>query len=48
MASLGIDNSYAFRKKIAVANGIGKPYIGSATQNTQMYNLLVAGLLKRA
>lgn len=47
MASLGINSSYAFRKQIAAANGI-KAYAGTAAQNTQMYNLLVAGLLKRA
>lgn len=45
--SLGIDNSFSFRSKIAKTNGI-TGYIGMATQNTQMYNLLVAGLLKRA
>jgi hypothetical protein len=47
MTTLGIDNSYAFRKKIAAVNGISG-YRGSAAQNTQMYNLLVAGLLRRA
>lgn len=47
LQSLGIDYSYAYRKKIAVANGI-TGYRGTATQNTQMYNLLVAGLLKKA
>lgn len=47
MTSLGINSTYAFRKKIAKANGfVG--YMGTATQNTQMYNLLVAGLLKKA
>lgn len=43
--TLGIDYSYAFRKKIAVSNNI-IGYRGTAAQNTQMYNLLVAGLLK--
>ena len=47
LASLDIDSSYAFRKKIAAANGI-KGYIGSAAQNTSMYNMLKAGLLKKA
>lgn len=46
LTSLGIDSSYAFRKQIAKANNITL-YAGTATQNTQMYNLLVAGLLKR-
>lgn len=46
LKSLGIDNSYSFRKKIAKANGISG-YSGTATQNTRMYNLLVAGILKR-
>lgn len=44
--SLGIDSSYAFRKRIAAANGIGG-YYGSYAQNIQMYNLLVAGMLKK-
>lgn len=47
LQSLGIDYSYAYRKQIAVANGI-TGYRGTAAQNTQMYNLLVAGLLKKA
>lgn len=47
LAALGIDNTYSFRKKIAAANGI-TGYCGTATQNTRMYNLLVAGLLKKA
>lgn len=46
LASLGVDSSYAYRKKIAAANSI-TGYIGTAAQNTRMYNLLVAGLLKR-
>ena len=45
LTSLGINNSYSFRAKIAKANSIDG-YIGTATQNTHMYNLLVAGLLK--
>ena len=47
LASLGITSSYSYRAKIAKANNI-KGYIGTAKQNTQMYNLLVAGLLKKA
>lgn len=47
LQSLGIDYSYDFRKKVAASNGIVK-YRGTAAQNIQMYNLLVAGLLKRA
>ena len=46
LQSLGIDYSYNFRTKIAAANGIAG-YRGTAAQNTQMYNLLVAGRLKR-
>lgn len=46
LTSLGINSSYSFRAKIAKANSIGG-YIGTATQNTHMYNLLVAGLLKK-
>ena len=46
LASLGINNSYAYRKMIAAKNKI-EGYRGTAAQNTQMYNLLVAGLLKR-
>ena len=47
LTSLGINSSYSFRQQIAAANDIGG-YIGTASQNTAMYNLLVAGLLKRA
>lgn len=46
LMSLGITSTYSYRKKIAAANGI-KAYAGTAAQNTQMYNLLVAGLLKK-
>ncbi|HZK27047.1 MAG TPA: N-acetylmuramoyl-L-alanine amidase [Thermoclostridium sp.] len=46
LTSLGITSTYSFRKKIAAANGITR-YIGTAAQNTQMYNLLKAGILKR-
>lgn len=40
MTSLGIDSSNAFRKQIAVASGISG-CMGTASQNTQMYSLLV-------
>ena len=46
MVMLGIDASYKHRKAIAKANGISL-YVGTATQNTKMYNLLVAGLMKK-
>lgn len=46
MKTLGLDNSYDFRKKLAVPNNI-LGYRGTAEQNTHMYNLLVAGLLKK-
>ena len=46
MTSLGIDGSYAHRKEIAKANGfVG--YVGLASQNVQMYNMLTSGLLKK-
>lgn len=47
LASLGINNTYAFRKQIAAKNNIAG-YRGTAAQNTQMYNLLVSGMLKKA
>lgn len=46
MTSLGITSTYSFRKQIAAANGI-KAYMGTAAQNTQMYNMLAAGLLRQ-
>lgn len=46
MTSLGINASYSHRKLIAKANNI-VGYIGTAAQNTQMYNLLAAGILKK-
>lgn len=46
MTSLGIASSYSDRNQIAAANGISG-YCGTASQNIQMYNLLVAGLLKK-
>lgn len=47
LTSMGIDGGFAHRRKIATANRISG-YVGTATQNTGLYNLLVAGLLKRA
>lgn len=46
MTSLGLDASYTHRKLIARANNI-TGYVGTAAQNTQMYNLLVAGMLRK-
>lgn len=52
LTSIGVDGSYSFRRKIARANNIGGlngvAYLGSAQQNTQMLNLLKAGLLIKA
>lgn len=42
---IGVDSSYSNRKKLAAANGISN-YRGTATQNTQMLNLLKQGRLK--
>lgn len=46
MTALGLNASYTHRKLIARANNI-TGYVGTAAQNTQMYNLLAAGILKR-
>ena len=46
LASIGVNSTYAFRKRIAAVNGI-IGYCGTAAQNTRMLNLLKAGLLKR-
>lgn len=46
MVAIGLDASYAHRKLIARANSING-YVGTAAQNTQMYNLLTAGVLKK-
>ncbi len=46
LTSVGVNSSYSYRKKIAAANDISG-YVGTASQNTAMYNLLKAGLLKR-
>lgn len=47
LASIGVNSSFTYRKQIAVVNNI-TGYIGTAAQNTQMLNLLKAGLLKKA
>lgn len=44
--TLGIDSSFAFRKKIAQANGISG-YRGTYDQNINMLNLLKTGQLRR-
>ena len=44
LKAIGVDSSYANRKKIAKANGISA-YVGSAKQNTKLLNLLKAGKL---
>ncbi len=46
LTSLGINSTYSFRRQIAAVNGISG-YVGTAGQNTMMYNLLVAGFLKK-
>lgn len=46
LASIGVNSSYSYRKQIAAVNNI-KGYIGTATQNTQMLNLLKAGMLRK-
>lgn len=45
MTALGLDARYNHRKLIAKVNNI-TGYIGTAAQNTRIYNLLVAGILK--
>ena len=42
--SLGYASTFAYRKKIANANGI-KTYLGTASQNTKLLNLLKQGKL---
>ena len=52
LTSIGVNGSYSFRRKIAAKNNIGglggKLYAGTSQQNTQMLNLLKAGLLIKA
>lgn len=45
LKAIGADSSYAYREKIAEANGV-KGYAGSAQQNTYLLSLLCAGALK--
>lgn len=44
LKSIGVDSSYANRKKIAIANGISN-YSGTAAQNTQLCSLAKHGKL---
>ena len=44
---ISVDSSYSYRSKLAKANGINN-YTGTASQNTQMLNLLKQGKLKSA
>lgn len=46
LKEIGIDSSFNNRKKIASKNGISN-YTGSASQNTQLLNLLKQGKLKK-
>lgn len=46
LKSIGVDSSYNNRKNIAKKNGISN-YSGSASQNTQLLNLLKQGKLKK-
>lgn len=43
--SLGINNSFRYRAKIAKANGINRLYLGTVKQNTKLFNLLKKGKL---
>ena len=47
LKSVGVESSYQYRAKIAVANGIAD-YSGPAAQNSQMLELLRSRKLKRA
>lgn len=46
LTNIGVDSSFAFRKKIALANGISG-YTGTTSQNTNMLKLLKMGKLKK-
>ena len=46
LKAIGVDSSYANRKQIANVNGI-RNYTGTASQNTQMLDLLKQGKLKK-
>ncbi len=45
---IGVDSSYANRKRIAEKNGIGNPYTGTAQQNIDMLRMLCEGTLIKA
>ena len=47
LKSIGVDNSYAYRAKLAQANGISN-YTGTAAQNTELLYLLKKGKLIKA
>ena len=47
LKSVGVNNSYDYRKKLAVVNGIDN-YTGTASQNLKLLDLLKAGKLVRA
>ena len=44
LVAIGVDHSFAYRKKIAAVNGI-KVYVGTPTQNLKLLNLLKQGRL---
>ncbi len=44
LKAIGVNSAFSYRKKIAQANGI-KSYVGTATQNTKMLELLKQGKL---
>ena len=46
LKSIGVDNSFTYRKKIAIKNGIPL-YIGTSTQNRRLLDKLKAGKLIR-
>ena len=46
LKTIGVDSSYSNRKKIANLNGINN-YTGTASQNTQLLNLLKQGKLRK-
>lgn len=47
LKAIGVNSAYSYRKKIAKANGISN-YLGTASQNTKLLNLLKQGKLKKA
>ena len=47
LVAIGVNSSFAYRRKIAAANNI-KLYVGTAKQNTLMLSLLKQGRLKKA